>query len=52
LAYLIARSVILRTHTGVGSLPLWIWVVNLFAVAVASVLLLIPVGAFLTAQAY
>ncbi|HYI34551.1 MAG TPA: DUF2510 domain-containing protein [Glaciibacter sp.] len=52
LAYLIARSVILRTHTGVGSLPLWIWIVNLFAVAGACLLLLVPLGAFLAAQAY
>jgi Protein of unknown function (DUF2510) len=52
LAYLIARSVVLRTHTGVGSLPLWIWFVNLFAVTVACLLLLVPLGAFLATQAY
>jgi Protein of unknown function (DUF2510) len=52
LAYLIARSVVLRTHTGVGSLPLWIWIVNLFAVTGACLLLLIPLGAFLAAQPY
>jgi hypothetical protein len=51
-AYLIARSVILRTQTGVGSLPLWIWIVNLFAVAGAYLLLLIPLGAFLAAPSY
>lgn len=53
LAYLIARSVVLRTQTGVGSLPLWIWIINLFAVAGAYLLLLlIPLGAFLATQAY
>lgn len=51
-AYLIARSVVLRTHTGVGSLPLWIWVVNLFAAAGACLVLILPLSVFLAPEAY
>lgn len=40
LAYLIARTVVLRRHTGIGSPPLWVYLVNM-VVAFLSLLLIV-----------
>jgi hypothetical protein len=39
LAYLIARTIVLRRHAGLGSAPLWAGVVNVLLVTVSSALL-------------
>jgi hypothetical protein len=43
-AYLIARTVVLRRTTGIGAPPLWMWLVNLLAVAGTCLLLYISLG--------
>jgi len=42
--YLIARTVVLRRHAGLGSAPLWVWLVNLLLVTGAVVVVLALVG--------
>ncbi|MGO4692278.1 DUF2510 domain-containing protein [Glaciibacter sp. 2TAF33] len=42
--YLIARTVVLYRHTGVGAPPLWMWLANLLAVAGTCLLLYIALG--------
>jgi hypothetical protein len=42
--YLIARTVVLRRHAGLGSAPLWVWLVNLLLVTGAVVVVLAQVG--------
>ncbi|QYF72391.1 DUF2510 domain-containing protein [Cryobacterium sp. PAMC25264] len=43
-AYLIARTVVLRRNAGLGSAPLWVWLVNLLLASGAVVLVLTLVG--------
>ena len=42
--YLIARTAVLRRHAGLGSAPLWVWLVNLLLVTGAVVVVLALVG--------
>jgi Protein of unknown function (DUF2510) len=42
--YLVARTVVLRRHTGIGSPPLWVWLVNLL-VSVGTCVLLVTLFA-------
>lgn len=43
-AYLIARTVVLRRHAGLGSAPLWVWLVNLLLASGAVLYVLTLVG--------
>ena len=43
--YLIARTVVLRRHAGLGSAPLWVWVANLVVVSVLVVMTLSLIAA-------
>ncbi|GAA3895229.1 hypothetical protein GCM10022381_40950 [Leifsonia kafniensis] len=50
-AYLIARTVVLRRNTGIGSAPLWVWIAN-FLLVVGLVLFLVVVFAAVFASLY
>jgi hypothetical protein len=51
-AYLIARTVVLRRSAGLGSAPLWVWLVNLLLTAGAGVYLVTVTGMYLMSEGY
>ena len=48
--YLIVRTAVVRRNTGLGSAPLWVWLVNLLLVAGAVVYLLTVTGMYLASE--